>query len=182
MSAPGGDAPPLFAQVLGPSFGQLPAPVQALHGVRGHARYCGRVTVQPARRLLARMLARATQLPGEMVDAPLTVDFDADARGETWRRDFDGQAMRSRLHVHDGALREWLGPVRFTFALAVDGEALVWRVARVDVFGLLRLPAAWFASVRCREGARDGRYIFEVDAVMPVVGRLVRYEGWLERG
>lgn len=172
----------LFEQVLGDDFARLAEPVQALHRVRGEARYAGRVSVIHATHPLARLLARVTQLPPAMRDAPLRVDFTADAAHEIWRRDFDGHVMRSRLHVHRGALREWLGPVRFTFALRVDAHgAVLWRVTRVHALGVLPLPPRWFDAVRCREAADGDRYTFEIDAAMPVIGRLVRYEGWLQR-
>lgn len=176
------DAAALFAQVLGAEFARLAAPVQALHRGRGRTRYAGRVDVEQATHPLARVLARVTRLPPAMRDAPLTVEFIADANGECWRRDFDGHAMHSRLHVDAGSLTERLGPARLTFALTVDADgALHWRIARVRLLGVLPLPRAWFDAVRCREGARDGRYAFEVDAAMPVIGCLVRYRGWLER-
>ena len=44
----------------------------------------------------------------------------------------------------------------------------------------LPLPASLFDGVRCREFEQDGRYRFLVDARLPAVGRVVRYEGWLE--
>ena len=46
-------------------------------------------------------------------------------------------------------------------------------------FGLLPLPAGWFEGVRCRECERDGRYAFLVEANLPLIGLVVRYEGWL---
>ena len=47
------------------------------------------------------------------------------------------------------------------------------------LFGLLPLPAGWFDGVRCREREHDGRYEFLVEARLPLVGLVVRYEGWL---
>ena len=44
---------------------------------------------------------------------------------------------------------------------------------------LLPLPASLFEGVRCREFEQDGRYRFEVEARLPLVGRVIRYEGWL---
>lgn len=179
-----GDArdPTLFQQVLGDDFERLMQPVQDLHQVRGTALYVGCVSVSHARHVVARLLARATRLPPAMRDAPIRVDFTADAACETWARSFAGHVMRSRLHVRGGALREWLGPVRFTFALRVDADgAVLWRVARVHVLGLVPLPARWFDAVRCREAADGDRYTYEIDAAMPLIGRLVRYEGWLQR-
>ena len=175
-------SPTLFEQVLGDDFARTAGPVQALHRVRGVARYAGRVSVVHATHPLARVLARITRLPPAMHDAPLRVDFDADGAHETWRRSFDGHVMRSRLYVHRGALREWLGTVRFAFALRVDTDGAVsWRVSRVHVWGVLPLPPRWFDAVRCRESADGDRYTFEINAAMPVIGRVVRYEGWLQR-
>jgi hypothetical protein len=33
--------------------------------------------------------------------------------------------------------------------------------------------------VRCREREHDGRYEFLVEARLPLVGLVIRYEGWL---
>lgn len=171
----------VFEQVLGADFARLAPAVQALHHAGGW--YAGRVDVVPAVHPVARLMARVTALPRAMRDAPLQVGIARTAAGETWTRNFDGHVMRSRLSTHAGLLREWLGPVRFGFHLRVDDDgALLWRVARVDVLGLLPLPSRWFDAVHCREAATGARYTFEVDAAMPVIGRLVRYTGWLERG
>src|SRR3546814_8044074 len=72
-------------------------------------------------------------------------------------------------------LVERLGPVRFRFALhAQDGE--LWsRVNGVKLFGVLPLPAPLFDGVYCREGEAEGRYTFEVEAALPLCGRLIRY-------
>ena len=46
----------------------------------------------------------------------------------------------------------------------------------------LPLPPFMLPPIRTRESERDGRYQFEVEAGLPLIGLLVRYEGWLERG
>ena len=51
----------------------------------------------------------------------------------------------------------------------------------VRLFGMLRLPASLFEGVRCREfEPEEGRYGFDVEARLPLVGRVIRYQGWLE--
>ena len=77
------------------------------------------------------------------------------------------------------ALRERLGPLQFRYRLHPAREALWWQVAGVRAFGLLPLPSGWFEGVRCRECERDGRYTFLVEAQLPLIGLVVRYEGWL---
>ena len=171
--------PTLFQQALGAAFFNLPARVRQLHALRGSVRYAGIANIERGRNPLARLCARIAGLPGAMRDVPITVEFTADARGETWRRDFGGTRMQSRLAFKDGLLRERIGPLQFRHALLANAGAIWWRVDGVRVFGLLPLPAGWFRGVRCREHEEDDRYQFSIDARLPLVGLVICYEGWL---
>lgn len=177
MSVP---APTLFQQALGAAFFRLPESLRRLHGTRGLARYAGVVTVEGGGNALARLCARIAGLPKPMQDAPLAVEFACDARSETWKRDFNGIAMTSRLALKDGLLRERLGPLHFRHALHANEGAIWWTVAGVRLFGLVPLPASLFDGVRCQERELQGRYTFLVEASLPLVGQVVRYAGWLE--
>ncbi|HJR74823.1 MAG TPA: DUF4166 domain-containing protein [Luteimonas sp.] len=170
----------LFQKLLGAPFFRLPDSVRALHSVRGEGRYAGRATIARGRNPIARLCAAVVGLPPSVSDVPTTVDFRTDATGETWQRSFGSHRLRSRLRAHDGLLRERLGPVQFRFALHVSDGAIWWQTVGVRVFGVLPLPVSWFADVRCREREHEGRYEFLVEASLPLVGPLIRYEGWLE--
>jgi hypothetical protein len=169
----------LFQQALGAAFFNLPEAVRRLHAVRGTARYAGVATVERGRNLLARLCARMAGLPTSMHDAPITVAFVADAKRETWRRTFGGRRMQTRLAFKGGLLRERLGPLHFRYRLHPGSDALWWQVAGVRALGLVPLPVGWFEGVRCREREQDGRYEFLVEARLPLVGLVIRYEGWL---
>lgn len=169
----------LFQGLLGAAFFRLPPAVRRLHSVRGHARHAGRVTVERGTHPLARLCARIAHLPPAMHDAPLVVEFDAAPLEETWRRAFDDAPMASRLRLHDGLLQERLGALRLRFHVYLHDDALHWRVAGVRAFGVLPLPRAWFEHLYCSEREVDGRYAFEVAAVLPLAGLVVRYHGWL---
>ena len=169
----------LFQQALGAAFYTLPEAVRRLHAVRGTARYAGIASVERGRNPLARLCARIAGLPKAMCDAPTTVEFIADPARETWRRDFGGTRMQTRLAFKRGLLRERLGPLQFRYHLHPGDQALWWQVDGVRAFGLLPLPAGWFDGVRCREREHGGRYEFLVEARLPLVGLVVRYEGWL---
>ena len=174
-------APTLFQQVLRAPFFTLPDAVRALHGLHGSGNYVGRVSVDRGRDLLARLCARIAGLPPAMQDAPLQVRFLADARGEVWLRDFNGHAMTSRLFCRDRLLYERLGPIRFCFWLHVHERAIHWRVIGARLLWIVPLPGCLFSRVRCREYEHDGRYAFVAEAGLPLIGALIRYEGWLER-
>ncbi|WP_051412570.1 DUF4166 domain-containing protein [Pseudoxanthomonas sp. J35] len=172
--------PTVFQQVLGAPFFKLPDSLRALHSIRGHGAYAGRVEIERGAGLPARLCGAIAGLPPSMRDAPLRVEFEASPRMETWRRDFGGHRLVSRLRCRKGLLRERMGPLQFRFALHTAGGAIYWNVVGVRLLGILPLPARLFAGVQCREREQAGRYEFQVEARLPLVGRLVRYEGWLE--
>jgi len=167
----------LFPTLLGTGFEDLPPRVRALHLREGVQRLSGEVEVVRGTRWLSRVCAWATRLP-PAGSAPITVEIVAAPGHERWTRHVAGHAMPSRLWASEGLLCEKLGLVTFAFRLCAEDGAIAWRVERVRVFGL-PLPAAWFDGVAARESERDGRYHFEVAAMLPVAGLLVGYRGWL---
>lgn len=175
--------PTLYQTLLGAAFFRLPDTLRTLHGVHGAARYTGQVTVVRGAGLLSRLCARIAALPPAMTDAPLTVEFASGPKGEIWERVFGAppkfSRMRSRLRHRDGQLLERLGPLQLRFVLHTWEGTIFWNVAGARLLGVLPLPAALFREVRCNEREVDGRYAFEVEAALPIVGPLVRYHGWL---
>lgn len=181
VAADAGDA--LFPRLLGERFAGLPPTVRRLHLHPGVARYRGEAEVLRGRHPLARLFAWATHLPPSGT-GPVVVEIEAGGGRERWVRRIGGDAMPSRLWAGEGTseglLCERLGAVQFGFALEAEAGTIVWRVARVRVFGGLPLPVRWFAGVVARESEHDGRYRFDVRAAMPVAGLLVHYRGWLD--
>ena len=172
--------PAVFRPVLGDAFATLAPAVQRLHASTGSAVWSGCVVVRRGSGLLARCCAWMAGLPPGMGESPLQVRFSGGDGHEPWQRDFAGHAMDSRLRAVDGLLIEALGPLRFAFRLdALDG-AIHWAVRSVRLLGVLPLPASWFTGVRCREYQRDDRYAFQVQAVLPLLGEVIAYEGWLD--
>lgn len=167
----------LFRSLLGEAYDTLPPQVRALHDAPSTWR--GEATIVRGTNPLARLCAWATQLPPSRERVPTTVAFEATDDGEIWRRDFGGSRMVSHYRARRGRLCERLGLVEFEFALGAEAGEIQWATERVRLFGLVPLPAAWFAHVRCREREHAGRYEFLVEAALPLVGRLIRYEGWL---
>ena len=170
----------LFAQVLGPAFETLPAPLRAFHRAQGRHRYHGQVEVERGGGLLSRIVAAATHLPPAGV-GPLCVEIEATPDAEQWTRVIGGRAMPSRLWRRGDVLCERLGLATFGFRLHVEDQAIMWRVASVRVFGV-SLPTPWFTGVGARESADGGRYRFDVWASLPLAGLLVHYRGGLDVG
>lgn len=169
----------VFQQVLRAPFFNLPDTLRALHSIRGSGEYAGTVSIERGEHPLSRLCGAIARLPPAMHESPLRVEFRADARAETWKRDFFGHSLSSRLHCRDGLLCERMGPLQLRFALHTADGAIYWNCVGARLFGLLPLPSALFARIQCREREHEGRYEFRVEAALPLAGPLIRYEGWL---
>ena len=172
---------PLFRRLLGDAFDELPPRLREIHSIAGRETWRGEATITRGRNALVPLFALATRLPPSREGVATTVEFVAAPEHEEWRRDFGGARMVSRYRARDTRLCERLGLVEFAFSLAVRDGCILWSTAGVRLFGVLPLPAPWFARVRCREREWQGRYEFLVEAELPLLGPLIRYEGWLAR-
>jgi hypothetical protein len=129
----------------------------------------------------ARLVRALAGLPSPVEAVALALEIRAHANGERWLRRFGQRPMRSRL-VASGrfanALDERLGPVRLCFGFDVVDARLHWIAREVHVLGIA-LPLRWFRGMRASCGEEQGRYAFDIDVCLPLVGRLVAYSGWL---
>jgi hypothetical protein len=169
----------LYRRLLGDRFDELPDQVRALHDVSAPATWTGRTDVWRGGNAISRALATMLGLPPEGRDQPLNVTFTPRGDTEIWQRVFGAKIFRSTQWADGPQLRERVGPVVLHMTLQLDHGGLGLTLVGVSVLGI-PLPAFVLPRISTRESERDGRYLFEVEAVMPLLGRLVRYEGVLE--
>lgn len=169
--------PPLYARLMGPRFAVLPPLVQAIHDVSGDGGAAGEGSVERGRNPLARLLGKLMGMP-PAGDYPLHVGFTERDGRETWTRDFGGHRFASELSERKGLAVERFGPIRFGFALPSDGGELTMQLRRWSVFGV-PLPRFLAPRIVAREWQEDDRFRFDVGVTMPIIGRVVRYTGWL---
>ncbi|WP_163875646.1 SDR family oxidoreductase [Rhizobium laguerreae] len=172
---------PLYRQILGSAWDQLPPAISALHA--GGARVAsGRARIERGGGLLARNVARVIGLPPADEDVPVTVRFVSDSDTEIWTRDFGGKIFRSLQLEGKGRdrhlLAEVFGPFRVLMALVPDGEKLRL-VVRGWRFCGIPLPMFLAPGGDTYEEERDGRFHFHVEIGGRLTGLVVRYTGWL---
>ncbi len=169
----------VFASLLGASFARLNAQVREVHDGRSR-RLQGVATVTRGSSLAARAICRLASLPPAQTDGSVRVALEVTTNGEVWTRWFGNSApMRSSLRAADGLLVERLGPLRLRFRLAEAGGDLDWLLESVSFLGI-PAPRSWLRHTTARCTQRDGRYAFEVNAALPLVGHLVGYRGCVD--
>lgn len=173
----------VYRQVLGSRFEELAPQLQRLHDVTAPQAWVGRSDVTRGTGLVARIVATLAGLPRSGTAQHLRVTFTPVGEGasasEVWERLFSGRLFRTRQWCAGEHIVEAAGLVRFVFRPVVTAGVLTLQLEGFCVLGL-PVPRILHPRVRTREHEAQGRYSFEVEAGLPLVGLLVRYEGWLE--
>jgi hypothetical protein len=130
-------------------------------------------------------MARLARLPatGEAVDVRLQVTAQEEC--EEWRRTFAGRPLLSLQYDRGaGLLMERLGTVEMLLRLEVVGGALSYQTLSAALrLGFLRVPLPYRLSpyvTAWEKAVGDTNQIHvSVDVTMPLLGRLIAYEGIL---
>lgn len=170
-----------FEAALGSGFDHLPTAVRASHRGGPVTRLAGQATVEGAATLAGRLAARLFGFPPGVAAVPVRVVKRLAADGtETWERSFAGRRFRSQLApLGPGRVSERFGPFTFTLALAATADGLTMAVLGWRL-GLLPLPGILAPASSASETVdAEGRFRFDVPIAVPLLGRVVRYRGWL---
>ena len=173
----------LYARAIGSAFDDLPVAIRALHETPGRSLWRGEATTEGPAGPLAALAARIVGFPAAQAACPAEVAIDADGERSIWRRRIGGHAFASVLSRprQGGRVRERFGPLAMDLRLAPKGDRLVYRVEGWRL-GPIPLPKAMAPRTTAHEEVdSEGRFVFDVEISLPLVGRLVRYRGWLVR-
>ncbi|WP_422364897.1 DUF4166 domain-containing protein [Pelagibius sp.] len=173
---------PLYRRVLGDDFERLPGAVKRLHDHSGQLCANGLCRVSRGSGVVSRVIARLFALPPSGESLPVRVCFIAEGEAELWERDFAGHRLKTRqggLAGRPGLIYETFGPGRFIVRPRVMPHGLDLELLGVRLLGL-PLPRLFWPRIRGHEGEDAGRFTFDVAIMLPLVGLLVAYSGFLE--
>lgn len=173
----------IFARAIGPAFDALPTPIRALHETPGLSVWRGRAMTEGAANPFGALVGAIVGFPKGQADCPAAVTIETDGERSLWRRRIGGHAFASLLSRPraGGRVRERFGPISMDLELTPEDGRLVYRVTGWR-FGPIPLPKEVGPStVAFEEVDAEGRFVFDVTISVPLVGRVVRYRGWLAR-
>lgn len=173
----------LYRKLLGKGWGRLGESIRAAHRIDTRTR--GIFIITHGNNRLARLFVRLSGLPkaGKRIETLLAIT--ASDGIEEWQRHFDGQKLTTRQWAaQDGLLIEEFQGWELGFELREEDGALVYHQRRAHLrFGPLRLrvPLACAPRVRaCERCIANHRTAVEVFVSLPLVGRLIGYQGELQ--
>lgn len=172
----------LMERVLGADFARFPPAMKRLAEVHDIDRFAGVASVERGTGVPSRLIGRIIGFPPATDAVEVEVTKTVTSAGESWTRRFGDRSFVSHLShrvSEPGILRERFGPMSFSIRLAVDGERVLWPVERWRYFGIPMPRALRPKSDTVESIDEHGRFSFHVDISLPVVGFVVRYQGWL---
>jgi hypothetical protein len=175
---------PLYRQILGEAFEQLPARVRALHDSTKSRLWAGTAEVRQGKGLLARAIGWIIGFPTAAVGIPVNVAMSCENGGELWTRNFDGKTFSSFQERGAGKdeylLLERFGSITVALALVMENERLYLVPRRWSCFGV-PLPRILMPTGRSFEAETSGQFVFDVEIAAPLIGLIVAYKGVLSQ-
>ena len=118
-------------------------------------------------------------MPPAGTHVPVRLQVVAEDDRERWIRDFDGHRVETVQWAREEMLMEALGRVCFCCALVLEGPRLRYEFRRAWFAGI-PIPRWLSPSVMSYVEAGDAGWFVVVHVLAPLLGALVKYEGWIE--
>lgn len=174
---------PLYRRILGDAYDALPPRLRELHGTSARRQWRGHARVAHGGGFLAKLVRAVVGFPKAGENVPVTVAFTPQGDAELWTRTFDGRSFSSLQYEGEGKdarlLVERFGAVSFSLALVREGGKLLLVPRRWSFLGV-PMPHSLLPRGVSFEYEDNGRFHFDVEIAMPMVGRIVHYQGNLE--
>lgn len=169
----------LYHRLLGDAWASLPLSLRSMHQCKKAE---GFANVEVGKNLFAKLIANLWSFPKAGQNVPVQVSFQSKDGGEVWTRTFAGKSFSSfqieGLQLSERLLSERFGMSTFDFALVVDFSKLHFILRRWSVLGI-PMPLSLSPVKMAFEHVDDDRFHFHVEISHPIIGLIVRYQGWL---
>ncbi len=173
----------LFRIVLGDlEFDQMPTATKSVHRGAPAVLIAGLADIEPADTIGGRMISALFRFPRPGRQVPLEVLIEQTDKSERWVRRYPGREMVSVMGSPDAngnTLEETFGIFSFCMKISARRDGLDMQMISARA-GPVPLPGYLVPEVTATERVdKLGRHMFDVSISLPIIGRIVRYSGWL---
>jgi hypothetical protein len=172
-------SPSLYRRILGARFDAMPPVLRRFHDASEGGRARGVFRIERAGGRLRNAMASLMGLPRPGSDVPVQLQVKIEGERERWIRDFGGHRVESVQWARGKVLMESLGWSALATELVVEGSRLRYEFDRAWFAGI-SLPRWMSPSVESTVDAGETGWNVVVRLFVPMLGELVRYEGWVE--
>jgi hypothetical protein len=142
----------------------------------------GFADIAPADNIAGRFISALFRFPKPGTQVPVEVLIEQTPQGERWLRRYPERFMTSFMsnaNAADHTLEERFGAFSFRMKIAARDDGLDMNMVSARL-GPLPLPRFLVPDIKANERVDAlGRHMFDVSISLPVIGKIVRYAGWL---
>jgi Domain of unknown function (DUF4166)/Saccharopine dehydrogenase NADP binding domain len=168
---------PLYKLIMSQDYNNLSKTVAKMHWIIGNSGAVGEATVTRGKSVFAQIVCAIMGFPPEGTTS-LHVQFDEHKGRERWTRSFGTSVFSSVLSLSGGQLVESFGALSFAFGLGSYKKTLRMHPHRWTAFGI-RMPRWLGPKTQASEWQDGDAFCFDVAIDLPLIGRIVRYQGRL---
>ncbi len=174
----------VFEKVLSNEFNNLREQVRVLHAPDGPTVWKGQTQAEGPSNILGKLAGLIAGVNVKTGETETTVTITPKPNGEVWERNFGGRTFKSRLTPGKGKneylMMEHFGPLKFALALVHKDQRLYFIPRRWFFLGI-PMPQFLLPKGDTYETVTDSKFEFHVDLQVPIIGRVAKYQGWLEK-
>lgn len=169
---------PFWQIITQQGYNVAPA-LRAFHQRTGTSHWQGKCNVETGQGWLVSLLLKLGGFPPAGRDIDIAMTIQTTGRASRWTRQFGRHKMISKQTLADGGVAERLGPITLIMSLEACDQGLDIRVPHLRFLGV-PMPAMLLPrGVSHEYQDAEGRFCFDIGAELPMLGRLIRYHGWL---
>jgi hypothetical protein len=165
-----------FIKHIGKDFQYLHSIVQQAH--TGDSKLSGNVRVSRGN-FLANILCQILGMPKSTDSVLLAVDGQHTEDAMIWKRRFGDVEMISNFVLDGDYFVESMGPIKLWMTLNNQDGELVYTLEKSQ-FLFIPLPKILSPTLLAFESENNGKYVFSVNVGLPIIGKLIEYNGVLD--
>ena len=173
----------LYEEILGKDYEKQAPSLQALHAIGSGKKFDGQCDIERGKNPLGAIIAKLFSFPPNSQNIDVKVSLTREGHKEIWERNFGGHKM---LSTQEAGTERWayhvierFGPVAVILKITVVNSRQTITPVAWSFFGV-PMPRFLKPYGRTYEYEAEGRFHFHVEICAPLIGRIVKYEGWLE--
>jgi len=172
----------LFARNL-EDFDKLPDIIKDMHDVENPVVAVGLSKITRGKGVISNFAAWCFSFPKAGEELPIRVVFKRHGDEETLLRDYGSSKFETTFkdHPEPGYMYEIFGSLWFDVECHCSQQGIDMYIRKCRLWNFIPLPLLLLPHTDATERVVDGKYQFDVDISLPLIGRVIWYKGSLTK-
>ncbi len=164
-------------------FDKLPYIIRDMHDVEVRVEALGLSNITRGESWLSNLVANLFGFPKAGENQPIRVVFERHGDSESLLRDYGKEKFISHFadHPEPGVIYETFGPLWFEVECVCSEQGIDMDIRSCRLWNKIPIPLFFLPRTDATERVSGGKYQFDVDISLPLIGRVIWYKGVLKK-